>query len=288
VTAPATSAFGAESMVAPLRRALMRRPGPAFGRAFDDPELGFLHPVDLGAAVGEHEAFVTLLGRLRVDVSVIAEGATGDSVYAFDPLLVTARGAIALRSGKPSRIGEEDELATWCQSAGVPLAGGIEAPGTVDGGDTFWLRPGVLCVGRSLRTNDEGIRDLAALVDAEVHVFDLPYWHGPGEVLHLLSVISPVADDLTVVYPPLLPAGLWRLLETLGIETVDVPDEEFETLGCNVLAVAPRVVVVAEGNPRTAAALAKAGCEVHPTPLAELGVNGSGGPTCLVRPILRG
>ncbi|HET7027515.1 MAG TPA: arginine deiminase family protein [Candidatus Limnocylindrales bacterium] len=276
-----------QSMTAPLRRALMRRPGAAFGRAFDDAALGFLHSVDLPRAVREHEALVALLERLGVEVAVIDEGATGDSVYAFDPLLVTDRGVVALRSGKANRIGEEEDLAAWCGASGIPIAGRILAPGTVDGGDTFWLRPDLLCVGRSLRTNAEGIAQLAAIVSADVRTFDVPYWHGAAEVLHLLSVVSPVADDLAVVYPPLVPAGLWRLLEELGIRTVAVPAEEFAALGSNVLAVGPRVVVVADGNRRTAAALREAGCEVHATPLEELGVNGSGGPTCLVSPILR-
>jgi N-dimethylarginine dimethylaminohydrolase len=275
-------------MTAPLRRALMRRPGAAFGSAFDDPALGFLHAVDLDAATREHDAFVALLERLGVDVTVIGEGATADSVYAFDPLLMTGAGAVALRSGKPNRLGEEVELAAWCEAAGIVVGDRIEAPGTIDGGDACWLRPDLLCVGRSLRTNDEGIRRLSALVDADVRTFDLPYWHGPEEVLHLLSVISPVADDLAVVYPPLVPAGLWRLLDELSVRTIAVPDDEFATLGCNVLAIAPRVVVVADGNPTTAAALARAGCDVHATPLSELGVNGSGGPTCLVQPLVRG
>jgi len=275
-------------MTAPLRRALMRRPGAAFGSAFDDPALGFLHAVDLDAATREHDAFVALLERLGVDVTVIGEGATADSVYAFDPLLMTGASAVALRSGKPNRLGEEVELAAWCEAAGIVVGDRIEAPGTIDGGDACWLRPDLLCVGRSLRTNDEGIRRLSALVDAEVRTFDLPYWHGPEEVLHLLSVISPVADDLAVVYLPLLPVGLWELLLDLEYRLIEVPDEEFPTLGCNVLAVRPGVVILAEGNPVVSAALGAAGCEVHTYPAREIGINGSGGPTCMTRPILRG
>ena len=80
-----------------------------------------------------------------------------------------------------------------------------------------------------------------------------------------MSVISPVAEDLAVVYPPLLPAGLWELLGDLGIRMVEVPEHEYATMACNVLAVRPRVVVMANGNPVTAAALATAGCEVTPT-----------------------
>ena len=129
---------------------------------------------------------------------------------------------------------------------------------------------------------------LAELVGDDVRIFDLPYWRGPAELIHLMSVISPIADDLAVVHLPLLPVGLWALLQELGIGLVEVPDEEFSTLGCNVLAVRPRVVIMAEGNPRTQAALVVAGCEVHTYPATEIGLNGSGGPTCMTRPILRG
>jgi N-dimethylarginine dimethylaminohydrolase len=161
-------------------------------------------------------------------------------------------------------------------------------PGTVEGGDTFWLRPDLLIVGRTLRTNDAGARQLAAIVGGEHRIIDVPYWHGPSELIHLLSVISPVADDLAVVYLPLLPVGLWELLGDLGVRLVEVPDEEFDTLGCNVLAVRPGVVIVADGNPATRRALEAHGCEVHAYPATEIGINGSGGPTCMTRPILRG
>ena len=173
-------------------------------------------------------------------------------------------------------------------AAGIPTLGRIEAPGTIEGGDTFWLRPDLLVIGRTLRTNSEGVRQLGEIVGGDVRVFDVPYWRGPAELIHLLSVISPVADDLAVVFPPLLPVGLWELLGDLGIRMIDVPEEEFGTLGCNVLAVRPGVVILAEGNPATAAALAAAGCEVHTYPATEIGINGSGGPTCMTRPILRG
>ena len=176
---------------------------------------------------------------------------------------------------------------TWAVEHGIPVAGRIEAPGTVDGGDTFWLRPDMLCIGRSLRTNDVGARQLADLVGGEVLIFDLPYWRGPAELVHLLSVISPVTDDLAVIYAPLLPAGLWQLLGELGIRTIAVPDDEFPTLGCNVLAVRPGVLIMADGNPVTQVALEAAGCEVHTYSAAEIGINGSGGPTCMARPILR-
>lgn len=278
-------------MVAPLRRALVKRPGAAFGRAFQDPGLGFLHPVDLPRAQREHDALVSLLVSLGVQIETLgAESASADDIYTFDPLTVTDRGAIALRSGRASRRVETPILAGWMTDHGIPTLGAIEAPGTVDGGDTFWLQPDLLCIGRGLRTNDAGARQLAALTTTagdEARIFDLPYWHGPSELLHLLSVISPVADDLAVACEPLLPAGLWELLGDLRIRLIPVPEEEFATLGCNILAVRPGVVVVANGNARTRRALEAAGCEVHAVEAAEIGLNGGGGPTCLTRPILR-
>jgi N-dimethylarginine dimethylaminohydrolase len=287
-TTEVIGAFGAQSMTAPLRDVLVKRPGPAFGRAFDDPAHGFLHPVDLDVARREHDAFSELLASLGPTVHELGvESDSPDLVYQFDPLLVSDRGAIPLRPGKPSRQGEEFLVEAWLNARGVPTVARVEAPGTIEGGDTFWLRPDLLCIGRTLRTNTEGARQLDAIVPGDVRIFDVPYWKGSAELIHLLSVVSPVADDLAVVYLPLLPVGLWELLRDLGIETLPVPDEEFPTLGCNVLAVEPGVVIMAEGNPRTAEALAAAGCEVHTYAATEIGLNGSGGPTCLTRPILR-
>jgi len=281
--------FGAQSMTSPLREVLVKRPGPAFGRAFDDPAHGFLYPVDLEVARREHDTFTALLASLGPTVHVLDDELESDPdlVYTFDPLLVTDRGAIPLRPGKHNRLDEPSVLEAWATAADIPTAGRIEAPGTIEGGDTFWLRPDLFCIGRTLRTNRAGVEQLAALVGGDVRVFDIPYWKGAKELIHLMSVISPVADDLAVVYLPLLPVGLWELLDDLGIRTVAVPDVEFPTLGCNVLAVRPGVVILADGNPLTAAALAASGCEVHTYPAAQVGINGSGGPTCMTRPILR-
>jgi dimethylargininase len=280
--------FGAQSMTAPLRDVLVKVPGPAFGSAFDDPAIGFLHPVELDRARLEHDGLVAILDGLGVRVHVLDEE-TGDPdlVYVFDPMLVADGGAIPLRPGKPNRAGEPAVLEAWATARGIPTLGRIEAPGTLEGGDTFWLRPDLLCIGRTLRTNESGARQLARIAGGDARIYDLPYWKGPTELVHLLSVISPVADDVAVVFLPLLPAGLHELLGDLGIRMIEVPEEEYATLGCNVLAVRPGVVVVAEGNRETRRRLEAAGCEVHAIPLGEVGGNGSGGVTCLTRPILR-
>ena len=282
-------AYGGQSNVAPLREALLKAPGPAFGRAFETPAYGFLHPGNLDVAKREHAVFSELLASLGTTVHMLdVEIDSPDLLYAYDPLIVTDRGAIPLRPGKPNRLPEPAAIEAWTSAHGIPTHGRIEAPGTIEGGDTFWLRPDLLCIGRTLRTNQAGADQLAALVGGDVRVFDVPYCKGPAELVHLMSVISPIADDLAVVFMPLLPVGLWELLGELGYRLLEVPEEEYSTLGCNVLAVRPGVVIAAEGNPRTAAAMAAHGVEVHTYPAFEIGMNGSGGPTCMTRPILRG
>jgi N-dimethylarginine dimethylaminohydrolase len=285
-----TRAFGAQSMTAPLREVLVKRPAAAFGGAHDDPAHGFLHPVNLAAAQREHDALTGILSELGATVHELGEEHDPDLTYTFDPVLVSDRGVIPLRPGKPNRVGEELVIERWLNAHGVPTQGRIEGDGRAEGGDTFWLDERTLCVGRTLRTNRAGGEQLRTILqpEVEVEIFDVPYWKGAGELIHLMSVISPIADDLSVVYMPLLPCGLLEMLLERGTRLVEVPDEEFLTLGCNVLAVRPGVAVMAEGNPVTRSRLEAAGAEVHAFPAGEVGVNGSGGPTCLTRPILRG
>ena len=289
IAAPSTRRFGAQSMTAALREVLVKRPGAAFGRAHEDPAFGYLHPVDLAEAQRQHDAFCAILTGLGVAVHELeTETASPDLVYTYDPALVTDRGMIALRSGKPNREREGSALADWAEAHDMPIVGRLEEPQTADGGDTFWLRPDVFCIGRSLRTNAAGARRLTELVGGEVHVFDVPYANGPAECLHLLSVVSPVADDLAAVFLPQLPVGLYELLGDHGVDLVPVPEEELVTQGCNIMAVRPGVIVMVEGNPVTQRALLDRGCEVHTFPGTEVCINGTGGPTCITRPLLRG
>jgi dimethylargininase len=286
---PTQLRVGARSATAPLRDVLVKRPGPAFGRAYDDPAHGFLHPVDLEGAQREHDGLVETLEGLGVRVHELGvePDADADLCYVFDPLIVGPDGAIALRPGKPNRRDEPAILERWLVDRGAPVVGRIEAPGTIEGGDTVWLRDDLFVIGRSLRTNDAGARQLAKLMGGDVRIVDVPYHRGPAELVHLMSVMSPIADDLAVVYLPLLPAGLYEWLMDLGIRLIEVPPEEEPTLGVNVLAVRPGVVIVADGNPVARRGLDAAGVEVHAIPLRELGENGNGGVTCLTRPLLR-
>ncbi len=175
------------------------------------------------------------------------------------------------------------------EATGVPVAAALDAPSTAEGGDTLWLDERTLLAGRGYRTNDAGIAALAAaLPGVDVVAFDLPHYHGRPEVLHLLSLISPLADDVALVYLPMLPVRLVELLEERGVRLVEVPDDEFETMACNVLALRPRVGLALAGNDVTRRQLEAAGVEVLTYEGEELSRKGDGGPTCLTRPLLRG
>ena len=222
---------------------------------------------------------------------IVAEGEPGnpDAIYAYDPVLVgeARRRAAAAGQGRPARRAGALEAAL--AQAGVPVAARIEAPGTIDGGDTLWLDRDTLLVGRGYRTNASGVEQLqAAFPDAEVLSYDLPHWNGRAEVMHLMSLISPLDDDLALVYPRLAPVRLLELLAERGIEVVEVPDAEFESMGPNVLALGPRLALALEGNDETRRRMEAAGVEVLVYKGDEISRKGDGGPTCLTRPVLRG
>jgi N-dimethylarginine dimethylaminohydrolase len=284
-------AWGGQSMVAPLKRVLVRKPAaPTAEGHFTD--FGYPRAVDHDRTEREHDAFRALLAEAGAEVVVAGPDETGllDAIFAYDPSLMTDAGAVLLRPGKEVRLEEVDLAERSYAELGIPVIGRIEAPGTVEGGDTLWLDERTLAVGRGYRTNDEGIQQLSALLaphGIDTVTVDLPHWRGPNECLHLMSFISPVADRLAAVYLPLMSVPFVQELQRRGWSFIDVPDEEFETHGCNVLALAPMRVLVCDGSPVTRARLEAAGCEVLVYTGDELSHNRAGGPTCLTRPILR-
>jgi N-dimethylarginine dimethylaminohydrolase len=284
----ATRLFGGQSMTRTLRRVLVRPPAAAGFDAWQ--EYGWRAEPDATRLAVEHEAFCEALGAGGAEVLVAETHVPSDpdAIYVFDAAIVSDRGAIVLSPGKEGRLVESDAIAADLERAGVPIVARLEAPALVDGGDTIWLDERTLLVGRGYRTNDEGIRALQAVLrGVDVLAFDLPHLHGSDVVLHLLSLLSPLDDDLVVAYPRLLPVRLVQLLQRLEIQIVEVPDDEFETMGPNVLALAPRVALALEGNDETRRRLERAGVEVSVYRGDEISRKGDGGPTCLTRPLLR-
>ena len=276
-------------MTGALRRVLVRAP-----RAEDLGGwrmCGWRAEPDAAGIAREHEAFCSLLSDAGAEVVLArnSEAIAGnpDAIYTYDPALVADDGALLLNPGKECRRAEPSALAEDFDRIGLPIAGRLGENEWAEGGDCCWLDERTLLVGRGYRTNDTGIEALRRLLpDVEVLVYDLPHWRGQAEVMHLLSLLSPLASDLVVAYPPLLPVRLAQLLEERGIEIVPVPDEEFDSMGTNVLALAPRVALAVEGNPETRKRMERAGVEVQVYEGTELS-KGDGGPTCLTRPVLR-
>lgn len=291
MTAQAAPAWGGQTMVAPLRRVLVFPPVPPNDRVSWEA-FGYLRPLDHAAAVREHAAFRQALADAGAEVIIgeIDNGALQDGIFAFDPMMVTDAGAILLRPGKALRAGEVALAEQTLNDLGIPIAGRIAPPGTVEGGDCFWLDERTLIIGQSYRTNAAGIAQLTALLaphSVTVTAVDLPHWHGPGECLHLLSLISMLDTNLAVVYQPLLPVRLVELLAARGVELVAIPDAEFATQGCNVLALAPRRCLLLRENTETARRLRAASCAVMVYTGDEISHSRTGGPTCLTRPLLR-
>ena len=284
--------YGAQGMVGRLRRVVMRRPGEAMAAA-DPAAWHYTSAIDVGEARRAHDAFADALRAWDVEVLYHDEPlpAHSDSVFVFDPALVTDHGSLLLSMGKQARRGEEEPLGRTLELCGVPTYGRLEGDARVEAGDTMWLDHDTLAVGRGFRTNAEGVRQLRALLaplGVTVLDYDLPYFSGPDACLHLLSLISPVDTDLAVAYPPLMPTGFWAELKHRGVRLLEVPEEEFAgTQATNVLAVAPRRCIMLGGSPVTQQLLEMADCEVVTFPGEPLSFKAEGGPTCLTRPVLR-
>ena len=286
MSATAERTYGLNNMTAPLRRVLVRSPRAEDLRFWR--EYGWRAAPEPAGIAREHEALCELLGAAGAEV-VLAETpdpGNPDAIYVYDPVLITNRGAILLRPRKEGRAGEPDVAGADLERAGVPIAGRLGKPALAEGGDLIRLDEGTLLAGQGYRTSSNCVRALERHTKLETLVFDLPHWHGVDEVMHLLSLLSPLDADLVVGYPPLMPVRLVQLLAERSIEIVPVPDDEFETLGANVLALAPRVALVVDGNPETRRRLERAGVEVLVYEGAELS-KGDGGPTCLTCPLLR-
>ncbi len=285
---------GVTSMTAPLRRVAMRRPGAILNA--DHRRWHYTKPIDAEALQRQYQRFVELLEADGVEIAWFPQDPAddlADSVFTYDPSFVIGSGAVILRPGKPLRRGEA-ELHRRFYRDRVAIIGTVEAPGLIEGGDCLWLDPTTLAVGRGFRTNQAGIDQFRAIAEPEgvsVEVYDLPYGDGPDACLHLLSVVSPLDDDLALVHAPLLPTALHQRMVDLGYELLHAPAAEFESslgLNLNVLATGPRRCIAIEGFPGTLAMLRDAGCRVATFVADELCIPCEGGPTCLTRPLQRG
>lgn len=255
-------------------------------------ELNYLGMPDYEIALKEYSVFENLISKTGASIKHFDtnDSVTMDSIYCRDASIATDFGIILCSMGKEGRKNEPVTAKESYTKNGETILGSIEAPGTLEGGDVAWLDEKTLAVGLTYRTNESGIQQLRSLLEphgVEVIQVDLPHYKGESDVFHLMSILSPVDKDLAVVYSPLMPVSFRKLLINRGYELVEVPHEEFDSMGCNVLATAPRTCLMVSGNPVTQTRLEQAGANVTIYEGEEISVKGGGGPTCLTRPMLR-
>jgi N-dimethylarginine dimethylaminohydrolase len=287
--------FGSFNNWGALKKVAVRRPDTAFSsNTRIDAEwkaLNYHSRPDLANANAEFERAEMILKATGAEVLALpdGEGLTLDSLYTHDALVVTPKGLVRPHMGKPARRKEPLVNGAYLEALGFPIAGEIEAPGLLEGGDLVWIDRHTLLAGIGYRTNLEGVNQLANLAGSDVEIlsFDLPHYKGKSDVFHLMSVLSPLDRDLAVVHLPLMPARLVQFLEARGIYFVHVPDEEFATMGCNVLALGPRHAMIVAGNPITHQRMKEAGVRVEVIEGTDICRKGEGGPTCMTRPLVR-
>ena len=288
--------FGGQSEVNQIKSLLLKHPKDAFigqdNIQSQWKELNYLASPDYDKALKEYDNFVEYLKKSIPEIYYLPQNdKTGlDSIYVHDPVIITNKGAILCNMGKEKRRAEPSAAGEFLINMGIPILGSITGEGKLEGGDVVWIDERTLAVGLGYRTNEEGIRQLKELtrdfVD-EFVVVPLPHWKGPGDVLHLMSFLSPIDHDLAVVYSRLLPVPFREWLLRRGIRLLDVSDSEFETMACNILAVSPGKCIMISGNLQTKQMLEDKGIEIWEYGGKEISKKGAGGPTCLTRPLLR-
>lgn len=288
--------FGCQNMVDPIRRALIKHPRDAYRNQVNVDrqyqQLNYCDVPDFKKSLADYDTFAGLLESFGIEVHHLPEDESTslDSIYTHDPCVVTNGGVILSIMGKKDRLSESAAMENYFQSINIPILGQIETPGTLEGGDVVWIDERTVAIGVGYRSNTEGIRQfrelLGNLVDKVISV-SLPHWTGPSNCLHLMSNVSPIDHDLYLVYSRLLSVSFRMYLIERRINLVEVPEKEYDSMGCNVLAVAPRKVIMIKGNPITQQLLESEGVEVHTYDGSEISIKGAGGPTCLTRPFFR-
>ena len=283
-------------MVDPIKKILLKHPKSAFinQKTINEQylKLNYFEAPNFNKAILDYENFVSLLKSFDIELHYLPEDKSTslDSIYTHDPCVISNNGVIICNMGKKSRLPESDTIEKFFNSMQIPILGKIKTPGILEGGDVVWIDNKTIAVGEGYRTNREGIEQLKHLLSDQVQdviSVPIPHWNGPQDCLHLMSNLSPIDHNLYLVYSRLLPVSFRKYLLDENIELIDVPDEEYESMGCNVLAVAPRKVIMISGNSKTKQLLEKNNVEVYTYNGTEISIKGAGGPTCLTRPFLR-
>lgn len=283
--------YGCQSMVNTLKRVLVKRPDEGF-YVEDYEKWHYTDKVDLFEAQKEHDEFTDIMKKQGIEVLYHPELQPdhADSIFTYDPAIITDEGAIIFQMGKELRKGEEKPMERRLKELDIPIYYRIHDDATVEGGDTLWLDEKTMALGQGFRTNKKGLTQITeALTPLGIEVIpvELPYFYGPDACLHLMSLISFADHDLAVIYSPLLPVTFWKLLKERCVDLIDVSKTEFNKIGTNILALSPKNIIMLDCTPKIQSRLEDAGCYVQTYKGVEISLKTEGGPTCLTRPILR-
>ena len=288
--------FNCNNMVDPIKKILLSHPKNAFFNQnkinSEFKELNFFDAPDYNESLNEYEAFIDILKFHDIELYFLDENNTNtiDSIYAHDPFIISNDGAIICNMGKKNRISEIENVKIFLKNNEIPILGEISAPGKLEGGDIVWIDKYNIAIGIGYRSNIEGAKQLGEILSGcvkNIIPVPLPHWNGPNDCLHLMSNLSPIDSNLFLVFSKLLPVQFIQYLKENKIELIEVPFNEYETMACNVLAIAPREVIMLEGNPITKKLLENENVIVHTYKGSEISLKGAGGPTCLTKPFLR-
>ena len=288
--------FNCNNMIDPIKKIILKHPKEAFinqkkiNKEFNT--LNFTEAPNFNESLNEYESFIKILDSFGIEKYFLKknDSTSIDSIYTHDPLVITNKGVVLCNMGKVNRISESKAIKQFLIELEIPILGEITPPGKLEGGDIVWINKKTIAVGTGYRTNNEGIKQLKQILSntvEQVISVPLPHWNGPNDCLHLMSNLSPIDNDLFLVYSRLLPVQFLEQLQKYNIGLIDVPDKEYYTMGCNVLALSPRKVVMLKGNPITKKKLEAKNVEVFTYIGNEISLKGSGGPTCLTKPFLR-
>ena len=285
-----------QDMVNPVKQILLKHPKDAFiNQTKIDQEfvrLNYSGNPSFKKDCKDYEKFLTLIKSFNPEIHFLPvnKSTSLDSIYTHDPCIISNKGIIICNMGKNDRSQEPEAMQQYFQSIGIPILGKINDPGRLEGGDVVWINEKTIAVGEGYRSNKEGIKQLRTLLSELVENFitvPLPHWNGPRDCLHLMSNISPIDHNLFLVYSRLLPVQFRKYLLRQKIELIEVPDEEYNSMGCNVLAMANKKVIMIKGNPITQKKLEQKGVAIYTYDGTEISLKGAGGPTCLTRPFFR-
>ena len=288
--------YGLNSNVSTLKTVLLKDPKAAFKSQktidLQWQNLNFIEKPDYKKSIIQYGKFVDILNDNHVEVLFIPEDekTSLDSIYTHDPMFMTPNGAVIGNMGKKQRKPETIMMKSYLDEMGIPIFGEIDNGGTLEGGDAIWINDKTVAVGLTYRTNNEGInqlRKILSTISVELICVDIPHRNGPVDVLHLMSLISPLKEDLFLIYEKLLPVGFLKFLNKIAIKTISIADEDYDTLGCNVLPLSTTKCLITNGNDRTTKIIEDNGIEVIEFQASEICYKGSGGPTCLTRPLYR-